>query len=299
MKAITTAFNNIRKQAGLPQFRVYDCRVQAITKLLSNPSVSPQVSKEIAGHISQAMQSHYSIQQFDTKMAALDALEHPTVRPQNEPTPPLQPPTSAAVIHPAIQAEIDRLRAEIARLADRQFDSALQERSSAPNMPDKPARPRRRRKSASGDPTEVIFHLRRSAKNLIRASSRSTDKAVALLIEAEHRRSLELGTGGTAPTLEAIKAKEKAERFAVPPVQTPQPTGEHEQGGEISAVHRTDRPAARQYSAEPAVTPAMGLREAGRFGSRPSETGRGGNRRPWNAIRTTCVRYCDSLEICR
>lgn len=42
----------------------------------------------------------------------------------------------------------------------------------------------------------------------VRASSRSTDKAVALLIEAEHRRSLELGTGGTAPTLEAIKAKE-------------------------------------------------------------------------------------------
>ena len=77
MTAITTAFNNIRKEAGLPAFRVYDCRVQAITKLLSNPKVSPQVSKEIAGHISQAMQDRYSIQQHDTKMAALEALEHP------------------------------------------------------------------------------------------------------------------------------------------------------------------------------------------------------------------------------
>jgi hypothetical protein len=74
MGAITSAFNGIRKEAGLPKFRVYDCRVQAITKLLSNPDVSPQVSKEIAGHISQEMQNRYSIQQFDTKMAALEAL---------------------------------------------------------------------------------------------------------------------------------------------------------------------------------------------------------------------------------
>lgn len=77
MVSITTAFKNIRKMAGLPYFRVHDCRVQAITKLLSSPSVSPQVSKEIAGHISQAMQDRYSFQQYDTKLAALDALEAP------------------------------------------------------------------------------------------------------------------------------------------------------------------------------------------------------------------------------
>jgi integrase len=77
MTAITTAFRKIRKAAGLSHFRVYDCRVQAITKLLSNPAVSPQVAKEIAGHISQAMQDRYSIQQFDTKLAALEALEAP------------------------------------------------------------------------------------------------------------------------------------------------------------------------------------------------------------------------------
>jgi integrase len=74
MTAMTTAFESIRKAAGLPHFRIYDCRVQAITKLLSDPAVSPQVSREIAGHISQAMQSRYSIQQFSTKKAALDGL---------------------------------------------------------------------------------------------------------------------------------------------------------------------------------------------------------------------------------
>jgi hypothetical protein len=82
MTAITSAFGRIRKEAGLPTFRIYDCRVQAITKLLSNPMVSPQVSKEIAGHISQAMQNRYSIQQFDTKKAALDALESPQIPPR-------------------------------------------------------------------------------------------------------------------------------------------------------------------------------------------------------------------------
>jgi hypothetical protein len=100
-------------------------------------------------------------------MAALEALEHPTVLPETEPTPPAQPAASVDLIQPAIQAEIDRLRAEIARLADRQSDLAQQKRSSTPNMPEKPIRPRRRRKSDNGDPTEVIFHLRRSGKNLI------------------------------------------------------------------------------------------------------------------------------------
>lgn len=77
MTAIRSAFENIRESAGLPRFRLYDCRVQAITKLLSNPDVSPQVAREIAGHISQAMQDRYSIQLFDTKLAALESLDSP------------------------------------------------------------------------------------------------------------------------------------------------------------------------------------------------------------------------------
>jgi integrase len=177
MTAITSAFRQIRVAAGLPAFRIYDCRVQAITKLLSNPMVSTQVSKEIAGHISQAMQNRYSIQRFETKKAALDALENPSGPPPEKPAttmhPAAQQAASAGPIQPAIQAEIDRLRAEIARLADRQFDLALREHPPAPNAPEKPTRPTRRRKSDSGDPTEVIFHLRRSAKNLIAFPIRS------------------------------------------------------------------------------------------------------------------------------
>jgi integrase len=79
------AWMGIRKAAGVPHFRIYDCRVQAITKLLSDPNVSPQVSREIAGHVSQRMQSHYSIQLFNTKKAALDALDRPPTPAPTEP----------------------------------------------------------------------------------------------------------------------------------------------------------------------------------------------------------------------
>jgi integrase len=80
--AMYNAFRSIRNAAGLRHMRVYDCRVQAITKLLSSPLVSPQVSREIAGHISQAMQNRYSIQQYNTKKAALDTLDAPPAGPQ-------------------------------------------------------------------------------------------------------------------------------------------------------------------------------------------------------------------------
>jgi hypothetical protein len=103
------------------------------------------------------------------------------------------------------------------------------------------------------------FEFRRQR---VRASSRSTDKAVALLIEAEHRRSLELGTGGVAPTLEAIKTQEKAERIAV---ELPPVLGVEEPAIESRSVNhkRESHPAAQIYSAEPAVTKDMGLKKAG------------------------------------
>ena len=78
--------------------------------------VSPQVSREIAGHISQAMQDRYSIQRFDTKKAALDALEDPPQR-VPEPGPPASP---ASWIDPAIQAEIARQVAIALEERDRQ-----------------------------------------------------------------------------------------------------------------------------------------------------------------------------------
>jgi hypothetical protein len=114
------------------------------------------------------MQDRYSIQQFDTKKAALDALEDPSFVPAEaacRPAPEL--PAPADVTLPAIQAEIDRLKAEIARLADRQFDLAMQERSSAPPAPVAPHSSRKRtRKSVGGAPREEVFY-RRSAANLI------------------------------------------------------------------------------------------------------------------------------------
>jgi integrase len=79
--AMYSAFRSIRNAADLPHMRIYDCRVQAITKLLSSPQVSPQASREIAGHISQAMQNRYSIQTFSTKKAALDTLDTPPPEP--------------------------------------------------------------------------------------------------------------------------------------------------------------------------------------------------------------------------
>jgi hypothetical protein len=104
----STPHERIRKEAGLARFRVYDCRVQAITKLLSNPAISPQVSKEIAGHISQAMQDRYSIQTFETKKAALNALEAASRERQSSDTAFVQPSINNFITQPAIQAEIAR-----------------------------------------------------------------------------------------------------------------------------------------------------------------------------------------------
>jgi hypothetical protein len=115
---IRTAFQKIREAAGVPYFRQYDCRVQAITKLLCDPKVSHEVSRQIAGHISQEMQHRYSIQLLDSKRAALDALEPASVRGDQAWRPeidaPLSPaplpmtPLPASIVNDAIQAEMAR-----------------------------------------------------------------------------------------------------------------------------------------------------------------------------------------------
>ena len=144
----------------------------------------------------------YSIQQHDTKMAALEALETPSFAPiPPEPTAPAQhlaspdpKPQGAATVwedaraqascladdkptkperplpegtQTAIQMEIDRLRAEVARLADRQFALALQERSSAPQAPDTPRRKQRTSRNIGSGPREDVLYRRRSAAKLI------------------------------------------------------------------------------------------------------------------------------------
>ncbi len=169
MGSIRTAFTAIRKHAGLPQFRIYDCRVQAITKLLSNPKVSPQVSREIAGHISQAMQDHYSIQQHDTKLAALEALEHPTVPPPNEPEPTPPPVVPTDLMHSAIQAEI-------ARQVDRQVALALQGHFAsqpAPEIEGRRSRTKKNRSVSGSKKEEGVFLRQESATNVIAFPTRS------------------------------------------------------------------------------------------------------------------------------
>ena len=176
MGSIATAFTQIRIASGLRHFRLYDCRVQAITKLLSNPTVSLQVCREIAGHVSQVMTDRYSIQRFATKKAAVDALEDRPSQPSPEPAPVEASPAAAApldLMQPAIQAEIDRLRAEIARLADRQFDLASREYPPAPSAPKVHAQRKRRTKGLGGDPADAVFQRTQRAKNLIVFPTRS------------------------------------------------------------------------------------------------------------------------------
>jgi integrase len=111
MGSIATSFTQIRIASGLRHFRLYDCRVQAITKLLSNPTVSVQVCREIAGHVSQVMTDRYSIQRFATKKAAVDALEDRPPQPSPEPAPAQASSAATApldLMHPAIQAELAR-----------------------------------------------------------------------------------------------------------------------------------------------------------------------------------------------
>lgn len=73
---IYKAARGILKDAGLAHLDPYDMRSHAITKLLSDPKVSDQVSQEIAGHVSKAMQDRYSNQRLERKQQAVDAMSH-------------------------------------------------------------------------------------------------------------------------------------------------------------------------------------------------------------------------------
>lgn len=71
---IYKAARQILAEAGLDHLDPYDMRSHSITKLLSNPNVSPQVVQELAGHVSKAMQDRYSAQRLEHKKSALDAM---------------------------------------------------------------------------------------------------------------------------------------------------------------------------------------------------------------------------------
>ena len=69
------AWGKLTAKAGLPGLRFHDLRHTAITQLLSNPRVSIQTTKAIAGHVSQRMIDRYSHIHLETKRnAVLDGL---------------------------------------------------------------------------------------------------------------------------------------------------------------------------------------------------------------------------------
>jgi integrase len=69
------AWGKLVAKAGLSGLRFHDLRHDAVTRLLTNPKVSIQTAKAIAGHISQRMQDRYAhIYLEDRRAAVLDGL---------------------------------------------------------------------------------------------------------------------------------------------------------------------------------------------------------------------------------
>jgi hypothetical protein len=119
-----------------------------LTRLLSNPTVSLQVCREIAGHVSQVMTDRYSIQRFATKKAAVDALEDRPSQPSPELAPVEASPAAAApldLMHPVIQAEIAR-----------QVTLAMQQHFPVPPpVPQLPVKKKRTRRRQPAEPQDA------------------------------------------------------------------------------------------------------------------------------------------------
>lgn len=68
------AWRKLTAKAGLPGLRFHDCRHTTITQLLTNPNVSIQTAKSIAGNVSQRMVDRYAPIHLDAKRTAVEAL---------------------------------------------------------------------------------------------------------------------------------------------------------------------------------------------------------------------------------
>jgi hypothetical protein len=100
------------------------------------------------------MQNRYSIQLFDTKKAALDALEGPSACPTElVPPPPVAAPTPMDFTHATFQAEIAR---QVALALEAHFAGTAEA-----------ATPKRRRKTRERDRNEVVLYRQQSAKNVL------------------------------------------------------------------------------------------------------------------------------------
>lgn len=69
-----TAWNKLKTQAGLANFRMYDLRHHSITVLLENPECSEETAEAVAGHISREMKKRYSHVRIDARRKAVEAL---------------------------------------------------------------------------------------------------------------------------------------------------------------------------------------------------------------------------------
>lgn len=74
MSKINRAAQEIFKEAGLSHFVPYDMRSCAVTKILSDPSVSDQMAQEIIGHSDTLTKRRYSRQRLEKKAVAMDAM---------------------------------------------------------------------------------------------------------------------------------------------------------------------------------------------------------------------------------
>ena len=74
VKSWRTAWRKLTKKAGLEGLRFHDCRHTSITDLLTDPSVSIQTAKSIAGHIDARMIDRYAHIQLAAKRDAIAAL---------------------------------------------------------------------------------------------------------------------------------------------------------------------------------------------------------------------------------
>lgn len=68
------AWRRLTTRAGLAGLRFHDCRHTTITELLTNPNVSIQTTKAIAGHVSSRMVDRYSHIHLEAKRSAVEAL---------------------------------------------------------------------------------------------------------------------------------------------------------------------------------------------------------------------------------
>lgn len=68
------AWSKLTNKAGLPGLRFHDLRHSAITSLLTNPNVSVQTVKAVAGHVSQRMVDRYAHIGLAAKQSALEGL---------------------------------------------------------------------------------------------------------------------------------------------------------------------------------------------------------------------------------